>query len=69
MRSVAPWTYPSVISLFTGLYPQQHGADGDETGAVLSVFSDEVPLLPRTLGAAGYHTAGFVKSRVIPSNQ
>src|SRR5262245_4816407 len=60
LRSAAPWTYPSVISLVSGLYPQQHGADGDESGQRLTVFSPEVPLLPRTLRAAGYHTAGFV---------
>jgi len=60
MRSVAPWTYPSVISLLSGLYPQQHGADGNKEGGRLTVFSEDVPLLPRTLRAAGYHTAGFV---------
>ncbi|NOT30600.1 MAG: sulfatase-like hydrolase/transferase [Planctomycetes bacterium] len=60
MRAVAPWTYPSVISLFSGLYPQQHGADGNQEGGLLSTFADEVPLLPRTLRAAGYRTAGFV---------
>ena len=60
MRTVAPWTYPSVISLFSGLYPQQHGADGNQDGGRLSTFDEAVPLLPRTLGAAGYHTAGFV---------
>jgi arylsulfatase A-like enzyme len=60
MRAVAPWTYPSVISLLSGLYPQQHGADGSEDGKRMTVFSEAVPLLPRILGAAGYHTAGFV---------
>jgi len=60
MRSVAPWTYPAVISLLSGLYPQQHGADGNREGGLLTVFSEDVPLLPRTLRAAGYHTAGFV---------
>lgn len=60
MRSCAPWTYPSVISLFSGLLPQQHGADANMSGNELSVFSEKVPLLPRELGAAGYDTAGFV---------
>ena len=60
MRSSAPWTYPSVISLFSGLYPQQHGADGNQDGGLLTTFSEDVPLLPRTLGRAGYHTVGFV---------
>jgi arylsulfatase A-like enzyme len=60
MRAVAPWTYPSVISLFSGLYPRQHGAGAPPTGRLLSIFSEAVPLLPRTLRTAGYYTAGFV---------
>jgi len=60
MRAVAPWTYPSVISLFSGLYPQQHGANANQEGTLLATIDDAVPLLPRTLRAAGYHTAGFV---------
>jgi arylsulfatase A-like enzyme len=60
MRACAPWTYPSVVSLLSGLLPQQHGADANMAGNELSVFSREVPLLPRELGAAGYATAGFV---------
>lgn len=60
MRSVAPWTYPSVISLFSGLYPQQHGADTNIEGDRLTTISPDVPLLPRTLRRAGYYTAGFI---------
>ncbi|MEQ1894367.1 MAG: sulfatase [Planctomycetota bacterium] len=60
MRAAAPWTYPSVTSLLSGLYPQQHGADASPDGKELSRISPEVPLLPRTLRAAGYHTAAFV---------
>ena len=59
-RSVAPWTYPSVVSLFSGLYPQQHGADGHPDGKLLTTFSADVPLLPRLLRDAGYHASGFV---------
>ncbi len=60
MRSVAPWTYPSVVSLLSGLYPQQHGADGEARANLLRRFSPDVPLLQHTLRAAGYHTAAFV---------
>ena len=59
-RSVAPWTYPSVVSLFSGLYPQQHGADGHADGKLLTTFSADVPLLPQLLRDAGYHASGFV---------
>jgi len=60
MRSVAPWTYPSVISMMSGLLPQQHGADGFRTTGKLTNFSLEVPLVHRLLRAAGWYTAGFV---------
>jgi arylsulfatase A-like enzyme len=61
MRAAAPWTYPSVVSLFSGLQPQQHGADGDPRGGRrLATFDAGVPLLPRTLRGAGWYTAGFV---------
>jgi arylsulfatase A-like enzyme len=60
MRSVAPWTYPSVVSLASGLYPQQHGADGHLHAGILSHFDAEVPLLHRVAQAAGYRTAAFV---------
>ena len=60
MRSVAPWTYPSVVSLLSGLYPQQHGADGEARANRLRRFSPELPLLQHLLGKAGYHTAAFV---------
>jgi arylsulfatase A-like enzyme len=60
MRASAPWTYPSVISLMSGLYPQQHGADGHATDNILSQFDPEVPLLHGRLRAAGYATAAFI---------
>ncbi len=60
MRSAAPWTYPSVVSMFSGLYPQQHGADGaPDNSNLLSTFSENVPLLPSLL-SDDYYTAGFV---------
>lgn len=60
MRSAAPWTYPSVVSLLSGLYPQQHGADGHLRENRLSQIADGVPLLQRRLHEAGYRTAAFV---------
>jgi arylsulfatase A-like enzyme len=60
MRSAAPWTYPSVISLMSGLYPQQHGADGHLEQNLLSRVDPGVPLLQRRLRSAGYTTAAFV---------
>ena len=60
MRSAAPWTYPSVISMFSGLYPQQHGADGSpDKSKLLSKFSPEIPLLHELL-SENYYTSAFV---------
>ncbi len=60
MRAAAPWTYPSVISLLSGLYPQQHGADGHVTERRLTYFDPDVPLLQKRLKGAGYSTAAFI---------
>ncbi len=60
MRSVSPWTYPSVISMMSGLYPQQHGADGHLSRNILTTFSSDVPQLQELLRAAGYRTAAFI---------
>ncbi|MDG2148895.1 MAG: sulfatase-like hydrolase/transferase, partial [Planctomycetota bacterium] len=60
MRSVAPWTYPSVLSLFSGLYPQQHGADGEHDSNQLRIFDPDVVLFHEILQDNGYETAAFV---------
>lgn len=60
MRSVAPWTYPSVISMMSGIYPQQHGADGYLKKPLLTKFSKKVPLIQATLQNVGYKTAAFI---------
>lgn len=60
MRSVSPWTYPSVVSMMSGLFPHQHGANGLAKSNDLATFSPDVPLVHRTLQAAGWSTAAFV---------
>lgn len=62
MRAAAPWTYPSVISMMSGLYPHQHGADGHSGRPLLYRFDADVPLIHRTLRSAGYRTAAFVSN-------
>jgi len=52
--STAPWTLPSHASMFTGLYPSQHGA----THASLKL-SPGLELLSEILSNAGYQTVGF----------
>jgi arylsulfatase A-like enzyme len=54
-NAIAPssWTLPSVASLFTGLFPHQHGADWS------SPLPDRFPTLAMALKSAGYQTGGF----------
>ncbi|MFW6384612.1 MAG: sulfatase [Halodesulfurarchaeum sp.] len=49
----APWTLPVHASMFTGLYPSQHGADQ------ASPYLDDVATLASILSAAGYDTGCF----------
>jgi choline-sulfatase len=66
--SAAPWTKPSIASLFTGLHPSQHGVlshpalRGDRGGEALEtdILSDDLTTLAEVLQSAGYETAAFV---------
>jgi arylsulfatase A-like enzyme len=49
----APWTLPVHASLFTGLYPSQHGADQENP------YLDGATTLAETLSTAGYDTACY----------
>jgi len=53
--ATSPWTLPSHASLFTGLYPSQHGAMTEE----LSLPTD-LPTLAEVLRGRDFATAGFV---------
>jgi arylsulfatase len=64
----APWTKPSIASLFTSLHPDTHGLDnheglfGPRRNEALStgVLPAEAVTLAETLSGAGYRTAAFV---------
>jgi choline-sulfatase len=56
-----PLTRPSHVSIFTGLYPAQHGIRDN----VAPALGHDVPLLAETLKTAGFATAGFVSSIVL----
>src|SRR5262245_37827092 len=53
-----PITRPSHVSIFTGLYPAQHGIRDNISRALAS----DVPTLAEAFKAAGFETAGFVSS-------
>jgi arylsulfatase A-like enzyme len=53
--STAPWTQPSIASLFTSRMPSSHGVL-----RLRHVLSPQAETLAERLGDAGYETAGFV---------
>lgn len=59
-QSVAPWTMPSIATLFTGLYPSAHGVV-DPTRSL----PPEAETLAETFAAAGYSTGGVVSHSII----
>jgi arylsulfatase len=66
-RSQAPWTYPSVVSLLTGLYPSSHGATYSEADGeyVTTTVSAALPTLATLLKSHGYATAAFVANPLL----
>ena len=67
----APWTKPSVATLFTSLYPSQHGVlshprirsgDSDAAGEILrtDILGDGFTTLAEAMRAGGLRTAAFV---------
>lgn len=54
----APWTLPTHTSLFTGLFPSEHGITNAFPDSNLQL-SDDIPTLAEKLHEGGYKTAGF----------
>lgn len=54
----APWTLPAHCSMFTGLFPSEHGVTNGFTDGRLGLSSN-IPTLAERLAERGYHTAGF----------
>lgn len=52
--STSCWTLPSHASIFTGLLPEQHGANGEGL-----VIHDTIPTLAELVRLRGYETAAF----------
>ncbi len=52
--ATAPWTYPSLASMMTGLMPSVHGGNGINGNA--RDFDPHVPTLAEILRWSGYHT-------------
>lgn len=58
----APWTRPSIASLFTGLLPSQHGVGTERKGEEPHALPDAVVTLAEVLRGAGLRTAAFVSN-------
>lgn len=65
--ATAPWTLPSHASMFTGLFPFEHGTHGFRVEEFVDnaypLHHDHVTLA-EGLQSAGYNTAGFVANTV-----
>jgi arylsulfatase A-like enzyme len=61
--ATAPWTLPSHASMFTGLWPHEHGADWRIP------LDDRAPTLAEVLARHGYRTGGFVANLVYTSRE
>jgi len=55
--SAAPWTPPSHASIFTGMYPSQHGVLGKNL-----YLSEKIPTLAEIFASMGYETLGMSKN-------
>lgn len=73
--ATAPWTVPSHASLFTGLFPSEHGAHMvrsqvlDDARFDVRALSEEHTTLAEALAGEGYATAGFVANEVFLSKR
>jgi len=54
VTTTCPWTKPSFASIFTSLYPSEHGVENVDT-----LLADEFVTLAEALRERGYFTAGF----------
>jgi arylsulfatase A-like enzyme len=69
--SSAPWTKPSIATLFTSLPPAVHGVTGmgkakwSGEGAVTQVLPQDAETLAERFQEAGYRTAAFVANPLI----
>ena len=64
-RATSSWTLPSHASMFTGLYPTEHGAHGAalSTGVDAHGVSPEVPTIAESLRDGGWATVGIAANR------
>ncbi|MHA1755343.1 MAG: sulfatase-like hydrolase/transferase, partial [Promethearchaeota archaeon] len=57
----SPWTIPSHISIFTGLYPSQNKFYNTD----INILNKKIPVLPEILKNLGYHTLFYSENPFI----
>lgn len=62
MFTVAPYTFASLHSVFTGLYPSMHGVNAYYN---IFKFKNDIQTLPEILQSAGYYTSCDIISEVV----
>jgi hypothetical protein len=67
--STAPWTLPSHMSMFTGLYPHQHGYGVDFKVGKPYPMPVHLPFLPEYLARKGVKSYGFHNGGVMDANR
>ncbi|MCI0436063.1 MAG: sulfatase-like hydrolase/transferase [Gemmatimonadetes bacterium] len=65
--SVAPWTLPGHVGLFSGRFPHEMATDWQENHDHL--LPDGAPVLAEVLRGLGYTTAGFVANLVYATDE
>jgi arylsulfatase A-like enzyme len=64
VRSVSSWTWPSVASILTGLYPNSHGIKNMEHCFLV----DHIETLAERFADKGYATGAFISNMLISSD-
>ena len=66
MKTAAPYTFASLHSIFSGMYPSRHGVNGYYN---IFQFKDNITTITQLLKKAGYHTAcDLIDESVVPKN-
>ena len=70
----SPWTKPSIPTLFTSLYPIQHGVyEGESPGSSgfleSDILGEEFRTVAESFREAGFRTAGFVQNAHLLASQ
>jgi len=67
MNTVSPYTFASLHSIFTGMYPSTHGVNGYYN--IFDFKKNEITSLPEILKKSGYYTSCDIISKIVIPKQ